>query len=139
MDFISLVGLGLYGNIVNNYKSEDKNNNSINNISRYYDNTYSCNQINKNRNKVFSKASENFVDSLSPKSNIINNIWRIQDNRTSIDNRTGIDNKIDIDNKEHFNLFDGNLFNGNIFDKYKYYSSLFLIVIIGICCLCSCL
>lgn len=127
MDFISLFGLGLYGNIINNYKSEDKYNNSINNISRYYDNTYSCNQINKNKNKVFSKVSKNFVDSLPPKSNIINNIWRIQDNRTG------------IDNKEHFDLFDGSLFNGNLFDKYKYYSSLCLIVIIVICCLCSCL
>ena len=124
MDFISLFGLGLYGNIINNYKIEDKYNNSINNIPRYYDNTYSCNQINKNKNKVFSIVSKNFVDSLSPKSNIINNIWRIQDNKTG------------INNKEHFNI---DIFNGNLFDKYKYYSLLSIIVIIFLCCLSSCL
>jgi hypothetical protein len=128
MDFISLFGLGLYGNIINNYKSKDKYNNSINNIPRYYDNIYNCNQINKNKNKVFSNVSKNFVDSLSPKSNIINNIWRLQDKNS------GINNNSDINNKEHFDIF-----KGNIFDKYKYYSLLFIIVIIFLCCLSSCL
>jgi hypothetical protein len=78
MDFLTLLGLGLYGNTVNKYDEYIEYKNELGNIPRYYDNIYSCNQINNNRKKVYLKASNNYLKSLEPNTNIINNIWRFQ-------------------------------------------------------------
>lgn len=78
MDFLTLFGLGLYGNTVNKYDEYIEYKNELGNIPRYYDNIYSCNQINNNRKKVYLKASNNYLKSLEPNTNIINNIWRLQ-------------------------------------------------------------
>jgi hypothetical protein len=80
MDFFTLFSLGLYGNAVNKYNQPVKYENDIGNIPRYYDNIYNCNQINNNRTKVFLKASNNYLKSLEPNTNIINKIWRLQKN-----------------------------------------------------------
>jgi hypothetical protein len=82
MDFLTLLGLGLYGNTVNKYDEYIEYKNELGNIPRYYDNIYSCNQINNNRKKVYLKASNNYLKSLEPNTNIINNIWRLQKNDT---------------------------------------------------------
>lgn len=78
MDFLTLFGLGLYGNTVNKYNKHIEYKNELGNIPRYYDNIYSCNQINNNRKKVYLHASNNYLKSLEPNTNIINNIWRLQ-------------------------------------------------------------
>ena len=78
MDFFTLFSLGLYGNAVNKYNQPIQYNNEIGNIPRYYDNIYNCNQINNNKTKVFLNASNNYLKSLEPNTNIINNIWRLQ-------------------------------------------------------------
>ena len=82
MDFFTLFSLGLYGNAVNKYTQSIKYENDIGNIPRYYDNIYNCNQINNNRTKVFLKASNNYLKSLEPNTNIINKIWRLQKKNT---------------------------------------------------------
>jgi hypothetical protein len=82
MDFFTLFSLGLYGNAVNKYTQSIKYKNDIGNIPRYYDSIYNCNQINNNRTKVFLKASNNYLKSLEPNTNVINKIWRLQKKNT---------------------------------------------------------
>jgi hypothetical protein len=82
MDFFTLFSLGLYGNAVNKYNQPIQYNNEIGNIPRYYDNIYNCNQINNNKTKVFLNASNNYLKSLEPNTNVINKIWRLQKKNT---------------------------------------------------------
>ena len=157
MDFFTLFSLGLYGNAVNKYSEPVDIKNEIGSIPRYYDNIYSCNQINNNKTKVFLDASNNFVDSLKPNTNIINRIWRLQKkdrynkvhikndvynlnnstlNNSNLNNST-LNNSIKSENKqirEHFITDDIQSF----FDKIKTYSSLSLICLIILSCLCCC-
>ena len=152
MDFFTLFSLGLYGNAVNKYSEPVDIKNEIGSIPRYYDNIYSCNQINNNKTKVFLDASNNFVESLKPNTNIINRIWRLQKkdryNKVHIKNdvynlnhgtinRDNLNNSIKSENKqirEHFITDDIQSF----FDKIKTYSSLSLICLIILSCLCCC-
>ena len=152
MDFFTLFSLGLYGNAVNKYSEPVDIKNEIGSIPRYYDNIYSCNQINNNKTKVFLDASNNFVESLKPNTNIINRIWRLQKkdrynkvhikndvytlNNSTLNNST-LNNSIKSENKqirEHFITDDIQSF----FDKIKTYSSLSLICLIILSCLCCC-
>jgi hypothetical protein len=152
MDFFTLFSLGLYGDAVNKYSEPVDIKNEIGSIPRYYDSIYSCNQINNNKTKVFLNASNNFVESLKPNTNIINRIWRLQKkdryNKVHIKNdvytlnnstlnQDNINNSIKSENKqirEHFITDDIQSF----FDKIKTYSSLSLICLIILSCLCCC-
>lgn len=167
MDFFTLFSLGLYGDAVNKYSEPVDIKNEIGSIPRYYDSIYSCNQINNNKTKVFLNASNNFVKSLEPNTNIINKIWRLQKkdrynkvhikndvyninkdlinkgginkggiNQSAI-NKGGINQNNKSENKqirEHFITDDIQSF----FDKIKTYSSLSLICLIILSCLCCC-
>ena len=182
MDFFTLFSLGLYGDAVNKYSEPVDIKNEIGSIPRYYDSIYSCNQINNNKTKVFLNASNNFVKSLEPNTNIINKIWRLQKkdrynkvhikndvynlnkdlinkdlinkgainkggiNQSAINkgginqsaiNKGAINQNNKSENKqirEHFITDDIQSF----FDKIKTYSSLSLICLIILSCLCCC-
>jgi hypothetical protein len=147
MDFFTLFSLGLYGNSVNKYSEPIDSKNEIDSIPRYYDNIYSCNQINNNKTKVFLNASNNYVNSLKPNTNIINKIWRLQNkdryNQVHIKNdvykisQDIINNSSKSENeqiRENFITDDIQSF----FDKFKTYSSIFLICLIIVSCLCCC-
>lgn len=145
MDFFTLINLGLYGNAVNKYTEPVYIRNEINSIPRYYDNIYSCNQINNNKTKVFLDASNNYIKSLEPDTNIINRIWRLQDKDKY--------NKVHIKNdiyKISYDTINGSSKNENkqiregfitdeiqsYFDKFKSYSFLCLVCIIILSCIC---
>jgi hypothetical protein len=153
MDFFSLFGLSLYGDAVNKYNQPIKYKNEIDNIPRYYENIYECNQINNNKTKVFSDVSNNFVNSLQPDTNIINKIWRLQkkDTYNQIQQNDIYDqNEKNNQIREHF-IYDQNIKNNQIrehfifddissfFDKIKNYSFLSIICLLLICCICFCM
>lgn len=156
MDFFTLFSLGLYGNAVNKYTQSIKYENDIGNIPRYYDNIYNCNQINNNRTKVFLKASNNYLKSLEPNTNIINKIWRLQKKNTynqiqqndvyvvseqnnELKTKLGQSNKLikksdQSDEPEQREPFIGGV--KSFIDKLKNYSFLFVISLIMVSCFC---
>lgn len=138
MDFLTLLGLGLYGNTVNKYDEYIEYKNELGNIPRYYDNIYSCNQINNNRKKVYLKASNNYLKSLEPNTNIINNIWRLQKKDTY--------NQIPQNDVPMPLMQEGEIrepfITGGIttfFDRIRNYSLISVICLIVLSCLCCCM
>ena len=80
MDVSSIaLGLGLSGNIL---KDDNKNNifidKTIKQINRNYINRYNSNEIEKNRNIIYSLNEENYIKSIKPNTNMINKVWREQ-------------------------------------------------------------
>jgi len=73
------LGLGLSGNIL---KDENINKNNIDKtikqINRNYINRYNSNEVEKNRNIIYSLNEENYNKSIKPNTNIINKVWREQ-------------------------------------------------------------
>ena len=159
MDFFTLFTLGLYGNAVNKYTQPKKYNNEIGNIPRYYNNIYNCEQINNNRTKVFLKASNNYLKSLEPNTNIINKIWRLQKNNTynqiQQNDLSGQNDPLDQNDPSSQNdpLGQNNPSSQNeelrepfisdgvksFFNKFKNYSFMFFISLIIISCFCCCM
>jgi hypothetical protein len=149
MDFFTLLSLGLYGNVVNKYTQPQEYNNKIGNVSRYYDNIYNCNQINNNRTKVFLKASNNYLKSLEPNTNIINKIWRLQKKNTynqiqqnDVSGQNELSGQNDVyelsgQNEELREPFIGDDIK-SFFNKLKNYSFIFFISLIIISCFCCC-
>ena len=146
MDFFTLFSLGLYGNAVNKYNQPIQYNNEIGNIPRYYDNIYNCNQINNNKTKVFLNASNNYLKSLEPNTNVINKIWRLQKKNTY--DQIQQNDVYDLpDQNEELREPDQNEelrepFIGDgvksFFNKLKNYSFMFFISLIIISCFCCC-
>ena len=80
MDVSSIaLGLGLSGNIL---KDDNINKNNIDKtikqINRNYINRYNSNEIEKNRNIIYSLNEDNYIKSIKPNTNMINKIWREQ-------------------------------------------------------------
>jgi len=80
MDVSSIaLGLGLSGNIL---KDDNINKNNIDKtikqINRNYINRYNSNEIEKNRNIIYSLNEENYIKSIKPNTNMINKVWREQ-------------------------------------------------------------
>jgi hypothetical protein len=73
------LGLGLSGNIL---KDDNINKNNIDKtikqINRNYINRYNSNEIEKNRNIIYSLNEDNYIKSIKPNTNMINKIWREQ-------------------------------------------------------------
>jgi hypothetical protein len=138
MDFLTLFGLSLYGNTVNKYSNNEEYKNELGNIPRYYDNIYNCNQINNNRKKVYLRASNNYLKSLEPNTNIINNIWRLQKKDTYNQIRQNdiyIKPSQEGDMREHFITDDIRTF----FDRVRNYSLISIICLIVLSCLFCCM
>lgn len=82
MDVSSIaLGLGLSGNILKD-DNINKNNifidKTIKQINRNYINRYNSNEIEKNRNIIYSLNEENYIKSIKPNTNMINKVWREQ-------------------------------------------------------------
>ena len=80
MDVSSIaLGLGLSGNILRD-DNINKNNidKTIKQINRNYINRYNSNEIEKNRNIIYSLNEENYIKSIKPNTNMINKVWREQ-------------------------------------------------------------
>lgn len=80
MDVSSIaLGLGLSGNIL---KDDNINKNNIDKtikkINRNYINRYNSNEIEKNRNIIYSLNEDNYIKSIKPNTNMINKVWREQ-------------------------------------------------------------
>lgn len=80
MDVSSIaLGLGLSGNII---KDDNINKNNIDKtikqINRNYINRYNSNEIEKNRNIIYSLNEDNYIKSIKPNTNMINKVWREQ-------------------------------------------------------------
>ena len=80
MDVSSIaLGLGLSGNIL---KDDNINQNNIDKtikqINRNYINRYNSNEIEKNRNIIYSLNEDNYIKSIKPNTNMINKVWREQ-------------------------------------------------------------
>jgi hypothetical protein len=138
MDFLTLLGLGLYGNTVNKYDEYIEYKNELGNIPRYYDNIYSCNQINNNRKKVYLKASNNYLKSLEPNTNIINNIWRLQKKDTY--NQIP-QNDVPMPPAQEGEIREPFITGGitTFFDRIRNYSLISVICLIVLSCLCCCM
>lgn len=157
MDFFTLFSLGLYGNSVNKYNQPIQYKNDIGNIPRYYDNIYNCIQINNNRTKVFLNASNNYLKSLEPNTNVINKIWRLQKKNTynqiqqndvyvlpgqkdNLKTESGQNEELKTEsgqNEEIQEPFIGDDVK-SFFNKLKNYSFMFFISLIIISCFCCC-
>jgi len=80
MDVSSIaLGLGLSGNILRD-DNINKNNidKTIKQINRNYINRYNSNEVEKNRNIIYSLNEDNYIKSIKPNTNMINKIWREQ-------------------------------------------------------------
>jgi hypothetical protein len=80
MDVSSIaLGLGLSGNIL---KDDNINKNNIDKtikqINRNYINRYNSNEVEKNRNIIYSLNEDNYIKSIKPNTNMINKVWREQ-------------------------------------------------------------
>jgi hypothetical protein len=141
MDFLTLLGLGLYGNTVNKYNKNIEYKNELGNIPRYYDNIYSCNQINNNRKKVYLKASNNYLKSLEPNTNIINNIWRLQKEDTYNQIPQNDVYTPPIQTMQEDEIREPFITDGirTFFDRIRNYSLISVICLIIISCLCCCM
>lgn len=98
MDVSSIaLGLGLSGNILRD-DNINKNNidKTIKQINRNYINRYNSNEIEKNRNIIYSLNEDNYIKSIKPNTNMINKIWREQ----NINFNNELRNKLLNNNKE---------------------------------------
>ena len=98
MDVSSIaLGLGLSGNIL---KDDNINKNNIDKtikqINRNYINRYNSNEIEKNRNIIYSLNEDNYIKSIKPNTNMINKVWREQ----NINFNKKLRNKLLNNNKE---------------------------------------
>ena len=78
MDISSIaLGLGLSGNILRD-DNINKNNidKTIKKINRNYIDRYNSNEVEKNRNIIYSLNEDNYIKSIKPNTNMINKIWR---------------------------------------------------------------
>ena len=123
------LGLGLSGNIL---KDDNINKNNINNtitkINRNYINRYNSNEIEKNRNIIYSLNEENYIKSIKQNTNMINKIWREQ----NINFNNKLRNELLNNNKEELNNNKEELIKVNSVynDNYNYIIYIILIVII---------
>ena len=75
------LGLGTLGYTIKNttkLANEPKVKDTMQKVNRYYNNTYDSQQINNNKKEIYLKFGKDFNDSLNIDSNIVNRIWRNQ-------------------------------------------------------------
>jgi len=129
MDVSSIaLGLGLSGNILKN-DNINKNNidKTIKQINRNYINRYNSNEIEKNRNIIYSLNEENYIKSIKPNTNMINKVWREQN--INFDNKLRnelLNNKEDLIKDEI--IKDNSVYNKN--NDYIIYIIFIVIIII---------
>ena len=83
MDISIGSGLGLFGNLINNNKNyklniDEKVPNFVRQTPVNYINNYDSNIWNERDNVLYNTISDTYEKSVEPNTNIINNIWRIQ-------------------------------------------------------------
>ena len=99
------LGLGLIGNITSKEtKKEPVITDEIRNMPQFYDSTYTTNQININREKVFKEFNKDFENSLNPESRIINDNWRNENNSINKKIKQNVEDSINKDLKNLKNL-----------------------------------
>ena len=99
------LGLGLIGDITSKEsKKEPTITDKIKNMPQFYDQTYSTNQINISRKKVFQNFNKDFENSLTPKSMIINDNWRIENDSINKKIKQNVEDSINKDLKNLKNL-----------------------------------
>ena len=129
MDVSSIaLGLGLSGNILKN-DNINKNNidKTIKQINRNYINRYNSNEIEKNRNIIYSLNEENYIKSIKPNTNMINKVGREQN--INFDNKLRnelLNNKEDLIKDEI--IKDNSVYNKN--NDYIIYIIFIVIIII---------
>ena len=95
------LGLGTLGYTIKNttkLANEPKVKNTMQKVNRYYNDTYDSQQINNNKKEIYLKFGNDFNDSLNIDSNIVNRIWRNQQ-----------DYYKDINNKEIKNILSNDI------------------------------
>lgn len=113
MDVLSIgLGLGLSGNIMNE-DNINKNNidKTIKQINRNYINRYNSNEIEKNRNIIYSLNEDNYIKSIKPNTNMINKVWREQNinfNNKLKDEILNNKKEVEIDDEIKDNIYNNN-------------------------------
>ena len=121
------LGLGLSGNIL---KDDNINNNNIDKtikqINRNYINRYNSNEIEKNRNIIYSLNEDNYIKSIKPNTNMINKVWREQ----NINFNNKLRDELLNNNKKEVVIDNEILQDNNYNNNYIIYIILLLIIII---------
>jgi len=99
------LGLGLLGNITSKEKKKEPIiTDKIKNTPQYSDSIYNNIQINNNRQKIYKDFNKNFKNSLKPKSFIINDNWRNQNDPINNKIKQNVEDSINKDLKNLKNL-----------------------------------